>query len=474
MSEFAESELDRSTALAWSAFRGRLADHVAAMQDDEVVLVEAESPVEDGDPGAAPYVQFCAWGEDLVRCELTSNAYLAAAHLLDEDQVAALVALGWNPPTHGPEEEAGSGSTNFYLDAERIEADRLAVMTVRAFREVFGVPHPAFLSSDDLPTTDAPRPTVEGDAEVDELLAVEPDDADHLRALVDAALVPLFGGLPEHDSDDDVPVVNGGGMVWVRVLENAPVVQLFSALVHDVTDLERAAFEVAVLNRDLQFLKFLLLDDTVMAYLYVPALPFAPLHLRAMLDLMCRTVNRIDKDLATRVGGSRRSAARRRRRRTPEPDLDEDAHPALQTLIEIDAEAPGSVTPEMAAAVCDLDRELILELVTWSNERERTWDLTREELLAEGDPEGLADVCEAECRAAARMTTVLRRALRLVVEQEADRLLERSAYDGRRRPSRHGGACGTTSCRGSTPASPGCSTSEPDVAAAAADLHHDQ
>ena len=37
MSEFAESELDRSTALAWSAFRGRLADHVAAMQDDEVL-----------------------------------------------------------------------------------------------------------------------------------------------------------------------------------------------------------------------------------------------------------------------------------------------------------------------------------------------------------------------------------------------------------------------------------------------------
>ena len=175
MSEFAESELDRGTALAWSAFRGRLADHVAAMQDDEVALVEAETTVEEGagDEGAAPYVQFCAWGEDLVRCELTSNAYLAAAHPLDEDQVAALVELGWNPPTHGPEEEAGSGSTNFYLDAE----------------------------------------------------------------------------------------------------------------------------------------------------------------------------------------------------------------------------APGSVTPEMAAAVCDLDRELILGLVTWSNERERTWDLTREELLAEGDPEGLADVC---------------------------------------------------------------------------------
>ena len=345
--------------------------------------------------------------------------------------MAALAGLGWNLPTHGPDEEADSGSTNFYLDAERIEADRLAVMAVRAFREVFGVPHPAFLSSDDLADHRCSAPGPADDA-VDEPLAINPDDADHLRALVDAALVPLFGGLPEHDSDDDVPVVNGSGVVWIRVLENAPVVQLFSALVYDATDLERAAFEVAVLNRDVQFLKFLLLDDTVMAYLYVPALPFAPRHLRAMLDLMCRTLNRIDEDLATRVGGRRAFGSE-----TPdesEPELDEAAHPALQTLIEIDAEAPGSVTPEMAAAVCDLDRELILELVTWSSERERAWDLTRDEVLSEGDPEDLAEVCEAESRTAERMTTVLRRALRLVVEQDAERLLERSAYDGRRGP----------------------------------------
>ena len=93
------------------------------------------------------------------------------------------------------------------------------------------------------------------------------------------------------------------------------------------------------------------------------------------------------------------------------------------------------MTPEMAAAVCDLDRELILELVTCEQRARADLGPHRgEELLSEGDPEGLAEVCEAECRSAARMTTVLRRALRLVVEQQADRLLERSAYDGRRGP----------------------------------------
>ena len=54
------------------------------------------------------------------------------------------------------------------------------------------------------------------------------------------------------------------------------------------------------------------------------------------------------------------------------------------------------------------------------------------------------------------MTNLLRRALRLVVEQEADRLLERSAYDGvRGRPTLDGGVRGTRSCRGSTAREPG-------------------
>lgn len=435
MSEFAGFDLDRSTERAWSVFRGRLADHVAAMEDDELALVEAESSVDEEDDGAAPYVQFCAWGDDLVRCEVSSNAYLADEQQLDDEQVAALVALGWNAPTYSPDEEADSGSTNFYLDAERKQADRLAVLTVRALRDVFGVAHPAFLSSDELATSDAPAPGP-ADDHVEEALATDPDDRDHLRSLVDAALVPVFGGLPEHDSDDDVPVVSGSGLVWVRVLEDAPVVQLFSALVCDVRDRERAAFEVAVLNRDVQFLKFILVEDTVMAYLYIPALPFAPLHLRAMLDLMCKMVDRIDDDLVTRVGG-------RRAFETPVADAEAEeaeapTHPALQTLIELDAASPDSIDPELAAAICDMDRLLVLQLISWNSEQEVAWRHTRDEAVLDGDPDDVADACEEQMRRAERLTNLLRRALRVVVEREAGRSPEPSAYDGvrGRRPSR--------------------------------------
>ena len=381
-------------------FRTRLADHVAAMEDDEVALVEAESTVDEEDAGTAPYVQFCAWGKDLVRCELSSNAYLAAEHRLDDEQTNALVALGWLVPTVGQHDEADSGSTNFFVDAERNQADRLAAMTVHALRDVFGVRHPAFLTSEHLDTVGVSDAGPTDDPAVEEVLAVQPDDRDHLSALVDQALVPVFGGLPEHDEDDDVPVPHRSGLVWVQVMQDAPVVHLFSAVVWDVQDLERAVFEVAVLNRDVPFLKFLLVEDAVMAHLYVPALPFAPLHLRTMLDLMGRTLDRIDVDLAARVSGQSAFVGSGPDEESHQTDTSQ--HPALRTLLELETEEPGSVDAHLAAGICGHDSGLVLELIEWTTEQATP--------------------------AAERLVSLLRRALRLIVEP-ADGRPERSPCD---------------------------------------------
>ncbi len=404
------------------------------MEDDDLLLVEAESSVDENGEGCAPYVQCCAWGEDLVRCEVSSNEYLAAEHVLDQERTETLLGLGWSVPTYGHGDEPDEGSANFYIDLERNHADRLAVMTVRAFRDVFGVAHPAFLSADNLGedtasqarVVESPATTVESD----EPLAITPTDREHLQSLVDDALTPVFGHVPEHDEDDDVPVVSGTALVWVRVLEGAPVVHLFAALVRDVVDLERAAFEVAVLNRDVRLIKFVLVEDTVMAHVYLPALPFAPLHLRAMLDLMAQTVDKLDDDLVARIGGARAFEA------TPdeEPDEESDAeerasmHPAMLTLLQLDAESPGSVDPELAATICEMDRDLILGLITWNSEQEIAWRLARDEAMLREDS-GEADVDGLEMRHAELMTNLLRRALRVVVEQQAGRS-PTPPYDG--------------------------------------------
>ena len=421
---------------------------------------------------------FCAWGDELVRCEVSSNECLAAEHRLDHLGSGTLTSLGWSTPTcERDDDDHGEGSANFYIDVERTEADRLAVMAVKALRDVFGVAHPVFLSSENLAEEDEPAPNLgvptsrtESGPDPEEPIAVVPNDREHLQALVDDALTPFFGHLPEHDEDDDIPVVSGSGLVFVRVLEHAPAIQMFSALACDVRDLERAGFEVAVLNRDLRFIKFVLVEDRVMAYLYLPVLPFVSQHLRTMLALMAETVDEVDDDLVARIGGRRAFDP------TPEDDCSEDEveeddcpeddcpkdevedeveedeveevdespmHPAMMTLRQLDAESPESVDPELAASICGMDRDLILGLITWNSEPEIAWRQARDEAILAGDPNDEADVCDHEMQHAERTTSLLRQALRIVVERELGRGSGARSYDeprpgrpGRKRPAR--------------------------------------
>src|SRR4051794_11673084 len=455
------------------------------MKDDDVLIVSAESAVDEEDDGAAPYVQFVGWGDTLLRGEVSSIEYLASEVVLDRDRSRVVEALGWHAPTTSrDDDEPGEGSADFFIDSERRDADRLAVMTTRVLRDVFGVAHPAFLSAgalDDAVEPDLGIPSGPGTVEPEvEALAVFPRDQEHLLELVDQALTPYFGNAPQHDEDDDIPVVSGSALVFVRVAERMPAVQLFCCVVHDITDEDSAAFEVTVLNRDQTFLKFVLVDDRVMAPLWLPAYPFAPEHLRSMLTLMSETVDAIDDDLARRVHGRRtfedkpgaagNDSADGAEDGTPEvegahlgdperpqdaaaevgsaadasadPEADPEAeteavHPAMMTLLQLDAESPGTLTPELVASVCGMDRDLILELITWNTSQEIAWRQARDQALLRDDRED-ADVCEHEIDHAEQMVNLLRRALRLVVEQQLGRDLEELGYAVARRHAPRG------------------------------------
>lgn len=297
-----EFDLSHATARAWSRFQVRLADHLATMVEDDTLVVSAETAVDEED-GAAPYVQFCAWG-DQVRCEAVSNDFLAREYHLDGVGTLALLELGYGAPHDGC-----SGSPNFFVDLRATDVDRAAAMAMRALRDVFGVPHPAFLKSDELePDDEEDRelPTVEEPPTTDEPVARYPHGgAEELRRLVDEALTPFFGHEPHHDDDGDIPVVNGSSLVFVHVCEEVPVVRLVSCVVKDVQNLEQARLEVGLLNRDVDPLKFVVVDDNVMASVHLPAWPFVPEHLRSTLALVSETVDRVDDDLALRVRGRR-------------------------------------------------------------------------------------------------------------------------------------------------------------------------
>jgi hypothetical protein len=428
MREHEETALERGSREAWSSFQARLGDHLAAMEQDDVLVVEVLGTEED-EGGALPYLQFCAWGDGMLRGEVSSNHVLTASRQLDAGGEAAVEALGFAGPTYGRDDEPDSGSLNFHVDLGRTEADRLAVMSVRALRDVFGVLDPAFLEAEGL-TADAPVavPPSVGGVSPDEPAAVFPrDGAEQLRELVDEALTPYFGHVPEHDDDGDIPVEVGDTCLYVRVHEEIPVVEIFGCIATGAEDLAQAAFEVAVLNRDVRFVKFRLVGDAVVAYLHLPAWPFAPEHLRAMLAMTSEVVERVEPDLVARLAGTSPRADEEAQDDDGNADVGADAveaDPGLDragmVLLQLDAESPGSVTPELAAGICGNDVGVTLRLIDSDSRDEIGWRQARDQARAQGDAE-TADVCEGERAQAERSAALLRRALRVVVERQAER-----------------------------------------------------
>ncbi|MBO0846491.1 MAG: hypothetical protein J2P22_13860 [Nocardioides sp.] len=294
MKDARQLSLDETTDAAWSRFRQALADRLAGLDVGDAVVVRVEG--DDSDDACTPYVQASSDDGQNAVAEVSSNHFLHRRHHLDKAARRQLRELGWVRPS------SRRDTLNYSWEFDLTRADEVAVMMVRALREVFGVVHPAFLVAPFL------GPGVEtsernADTSPPEPLAVEPEDKTDLDRLVDAALTPFFGHVPSRDDDGDIPVSSGSAIVFVRVLETRPMIHLFAELAVEVTEPERATYEVGVLNRDWPYAKFALAGQTVRAHVYLPAYPFVPEHLRQALTMMCEMADAVDDDLAFRVSG---------------------------------------------------------------------------------------------------------------------------------------------------------------------------
>jgi hypothetical protein len=350
-------DLEASTERAWRGFRQRLADGLAEMAEDDVLLVEVETGVDEDElDGAAPYVQFVAWGAGMLRAEVASNNYLDERYELSLDDALLLAEMGWTQPAYDDAGDPIPGKENFHLDTPRREADRVAVLTVRAIREVFGCPHPAFLSADGLergPETPAVAPA-RADGEVE---LTYPDDHDELQALVDGALEVMFESPARHDEDGDLPITCGESLVFVRVLADEPTVEVFADIVVDVGDRARAMIEAARLNLGSADHQFVVRGDRLVMRTSLVAWPFSPTQLRVVVGRFCHEVDDIAAEAATSVGG--------RRFLEPVPTEDpaekEDVHPGLATLLEI--LHTGRVGPATVAGLFDGDRRELVHQI---------------------------------------------------------------------------------------------------------------
>ena len=342
-------DLEAVAEEAWRGFRQRLADRLAGSEEDDVLLVEVETGVDEDDLlRAAPYVQFVGWGSGMLRAEVVSNHYLDERFELTADDERVLTDMGWSEPVCDEDGDPVPGEANFHLDAPLREADRVAVLAVRALREVFGCPHPVFLAADGLERDEAP-PSVEPPVE-DEAELTWPDDRTHLQSLVDAAVAVLFeDDEAHHDEDGDIPIKCGQSMVFVRVLSDEPTVQVFAEIVVDVRDRAKALVEAARLNLRSPHHQFVVRDDRLVMRESLLGLPFSPAQLRVVVGRFCDEVDDLAAEAAAAVGGRRFLDER-----PAQLTADDDTHPGLATLLEI--LHTGRVGPATVAGLFDGDR----------------------------------------------------------------------------------------------------------------------
>ena len=94
--DFPSQPRGRRRSARWPAFEKRLAETLAALEEDQYLVVSAKR-------GWA-YVQFAAQGSFGLRAECVGNNYLDEAHALSAGQKARMRRMGWSPGLRPAEE----------------------------------------------------------------------------------------------------------------------------------------------------------------------------------------------------------------------------------------------------------------------------------------------------------------------------------------------------------------------------------
>jgi hypothetical protein len=305
------SDVDESTTQDWATVEARLAAWLAEVPAGDTVIIEMSAPYDDLE-GVSPYVQIAVQDNGFARAEASSNNYLDKRFALDDARLGQLETMGWSTPTFGVFEIADDGSTNFFVNhALPDDADRLADLLVATLRDVFGAPHPTFLTvrgfgpagqlePEDLPfgLSVAARETA-----ATELTTTMPEGPDELRDLVEAALATVVDHELTYDSDGDIPIYADGALIFVRVEEDSPSIRVFAPVLNDVRWTPRVGSALCDLNLRARYAKVIFNDGAVFATMQLYGAPFVPAHLRDAVEGIRQLVTDVVDDLQETLGG---------------------------------------------------------------------------------------------------------------------------------------------------------------------------
>ena len=304
---------------AWREFSRALAGCIEALPLGARVQLTLD-PTASGTGTAVYDVELTIREEGQVDALAVGNAGLPEGYRLDRAAVADMVALGWSPPGV----VAGSGD-QFGLRAPVADAERTAAAISRTMRDVYGAPHPAFLvylvhDADDEPISVEPLGTARPESVSEEALEQDLDAAIAAgKAAQVAELVPLEERVrtvvatitktePEQlqvDSDGDIGIRAGSAMVFVRVRDNPPLVDVLSPVLTEVEPTEQLYVKLSELTNRMPIGRLYCTNDTVWASIPVFGRNFQASHLMLAVQVMTGLADELDDRLHGEFGGKR-------------------------------------------------------------------------------------------------------------------------------------------------------------------------
>jgi hypothetical protein len=319
------ADLSTKVTEAWQEFGRALAvalPHLPGGVSVELTLDPTASGTED----AVYSVCLAATGEGQVTALAVGNAGLPAAYRLGRAAIGELVALGWSPP--GVLE--GSGDS-FGLCADISDAARLAVIVTRTMKDVYGAPHPAFLTyaataTDGavvpLPALGSARAVLAAPDDAGRVAGrVAPEDSGAAAGTASAALasLPLVERVqlvvakllktpPDQlqvDADGDIGIRAGSAMVFVRVRDNPPLIDVFSPILTEIEPTERLYGRLSELTNRMPIGRLYCTNDTVWASVPVMGRDFQASHLMLAVQVMTGLADELDDRLQGEFGGKR-------------------------------------------------------------------------------------------------------------------------------------------------------------------------
>lgn len=320
------ADLTAKVTDAWREFARALAAMLPTLPEGARLDLTLD-PTASGTGDAVYAATVLSGPNGMLEAYAVGNAALPEAYRMSRMTVAGLVALGWSPPGV----VAGSGD-HFGLVTDVAGARTLATVLARTMRDIYGAPHPAFLTYLVHDGTDAPIATAPlGTARPEPLAGAagpvdgeEPesgivlgggmrtgradDDSVPLPERVKAVVAGLLKTDPDQlqvDSDGDIGIRAGSAMVFVRVRDDPPLIDVFSPVLTEVPASEQLYVKLSELTNRMPIGRLYCMNETVWASIPVFGRNFQTVHLVLAIQVMTGLADELDDRLHGEFGGKR-------------------------------------------------------------------------------------------------------------------------------------------------------------------------